>query len=160
MSAAVPVEAPARPRVVIPRERLEFVRDLWLAAEPEHKIVRRTADEYSVTLRTARRYLARVRAAFAKEPSEDVSAIRARADAMLLETYGQARDQRLVVPKKGDGEGAEIVDQPDLKVMAICAWRLAELHGAVAPKQLKHEHHGDGSGKAMVIYVPAEDKPR
>ena len=71
---------------------------------------------------------------------------------MLLETYGQARDHEVVVPQS-DGP-AKVVDQPDLKVMAICAWRLAELHGAVAPKQLKHEHHGTGAGQAMVFYVP------
>ena len=37
--------------------------------------------------------------------------------------------------------------------MAICAWRLAELHGAVAPKQLKHEHHNQG-GAPLMFYLP------
>jgi hypothetical protein len=144
------VEAPPAPIAKkIPRERLEFTRQLWLEGVAEHRLQQRVAEKFNVTLRTARRYLARVRAAFAKHPSAEIEAIRARADAMLLDVYDKAQDHKVIVPKK---DGADVVEQPDLRTMATVAWRLAELHGAVAPKRHEHEHSSGGS--PLTFYMP------
>lgn len=161
VSATVPVEppggggeAPAPPRK-IPRERLEYVRQLYLEAKPEHRIQQLTAEKFGVCLRTARRYLALVKKGFGKASPPELPAVRARAESMLLDIYDRASSAKTVVPTK---DGAQIVDDPDLRTMATAAWRIAELNGAVAPKKLSHDHTSGGAPVAAVaVYLPSED---
>jgi len=122
---------------IIPRERLDLVEKLYLTGVPEHRIQRRICDEYGVSTRTARRYLERVRAKLADRPVTPPETVRARAEAMLLEAYETARDKR-------DRTGAAM---PDCGSMVAASYRLAELHGAAAPKRLDVTSGGEALTK-------------
>lgn len=131
---------PAPPNL-IPRERLEFVESAYLAGRADHLIRKAICDRYGVTLRTARRYLRRVREKLAALPAPDPAAVRARSEAMLLEAYGLARDAVKYVTFQ-DGVGpmtakeTRAVPAPEVGTMASVAFRLSELHGATGAKRV------------------------
>lgn len=130
-------------KALIPRERLALVEDLYLGGKHDTAIQRAVCAAFGVTARTARNYLARVKAKLAARCPPDPAAARARAEAMLLETYELAR----VGTERG----------PDTKTMAVVAGRLAQLHGADAPA--RHEVSGPAGGPletvARVVLMPA-----
>lgn len=119
---------PTRPSLKIPRERLDEVRRLWMRGVPSLRIQRVLSTRWGVTTRTIRKYLKRVCDTLAKREEQTVEAHRIRAEEMLLETYRMAR------LRKGHTKDGVPYDDPDVKTMAVVAFRVAELHGAVVKK--------------------------
>lgn len=126
-------------RSFIPRERLDLVEQLYLAGKSRLHITRRVCDEYGVTTRHARRYIALVEARLAALPKPPPEAAFQRVEAMLLETYGLARDavQRIAV-SQGAGVGSVVEEFPQANVgaMATVVARLADLHGVGGAQKL------------------------
>lgn len=114
---------------VIPKERLERTRELWLMAKSPRSIERVICAEFGVTARAARNYIRRVRDHLNVEPGTDAEPARKRSEEMLLEVYDRASSR---VNDLGEPD-------PDLKTMATCARHLAELHGALVQRV---EHSG------------------
>ena len=160
MSPSVPVVTPADPAPKIPRERLEYVERLYLKGEPEVRIKAKVCERYGVTLRTARRYLARVRLRLSKLPSAQPEAVRARAEAMLLETYRLARKGVKYVTFQ-DGVGPDTrketkpVPAPEVGVMANIAARLVEINGAALPQFAGRPVTGADTLKNVLLKVRA-----
>ena len=159
--AEAPAEGPAsRPRRVIPPERLRYVERLYLSGVAEDRIRARTCRRFGVSDKTARRYLARVVARLGALPTPDAAAVRQRAEAMLLETYGLAKRAVKYVTFQ-DGVGATTkkitkpVPAPETGAMATCATRLAELHGAAAPKKVDLT----SKGQLIQMFMPVEREP-
>lgn len=126
-------------RSFIPRERLDLVEQLYLAGKSRLYITRRVCDEYGVTTRHARRYIALVEARLAALPKPPPEAAFQRVEAMLLETYELARDgvQRIAVSQgAGAGSAVEEFPQPNVGAMATVVARLAELHGVGGAQKL------------------------
>jgi len=130
---------PVPPRRVIPRERLEMAEALYLEGVPDHRLRGRLCAEFKVSQKTARRYVDRVRAKFALHPAPTPEAIRARSEAMLLRAYETAEGK----------VGPTGMANPDTGAMVAAAWRLAELHGATAPKRLDLTSKGAHVGAAL-----------
>lgn len=137
---------------------------LYLEGLPADRLRQRLREEYGVSLKTARRYLKRVMARFATLPAPSPEAVRARAEAMLLTTFELAKGTKKYVTVRDGVTPAvsvktKLVRAPDLAVMATCAGRLAELHGAVAPKQVQLGGPGGGPVPVSVVgvYLPPED---
>jgi hypothetical protein len=126
----------AKPRV--PRKRIERVRELWLSGRSDVQIQHIVSAEFrskrnpgrGVCCRQIRTDIKRVRDEFAQGEPLNVEAARNRSEAMLLETYRRARS------RKGYTMQGVAYSDPDLKTMAVCAHRLAELFGAMAPQKL------------------------
>lgn len=155
MSASVPRE-PKK----IPRERLDLVEKLYLEGKSRPVIAERLGDRYGVSSRTARRYIARVEAKLAALPKPPPEATFHRVETMLLDTYELARSAvKRIAVSQGAGVGAVIEEFPEANVgvMATVAVRLAELHGATAPKKV--DMTSGGEKVALAIYVPAEKEP-
>ena len=135
------VEPTPPPRRVIPPERLRYVERLYLSGVAEDRIRARTCRRFGVSDKTARRYLARVFARLAREPAADPAAVRARASAMLSETYRLAKSAvKHVTFQNGVGATTvkltKAVPAPEVGTMATVAARLVEIHGAAAPKRV------------------------
>lgn len=106
---------------------------LYLDGVPDHRLRGRLCAEFKVSQKTARRYVDRVRAKFAKHPAPSPEAIRARSEALLLRAYETAEGK----------VGPSGMANPDTGAMVAAAWRLAELHGAAAPKRLDVTSKGE-----------------
>lgn len=124
----------------IPRERLEYVERLYLAGRPDHRISQLVARRYGVTLRTARNYLARIRARLAALPKPPPEAVAQRVEAMLLDAYGKARRAiKVVTWTEADGsKQSKEYAAPETGTMVVAAVRLGELHGVLAPRRVEH----------------------
>lgn len=126
-------------RTLIPRERLDLVEQLYLAGKSRLHITRRVCDEYHVTTRCARKYIALVEKRLAALPKPPPEAAFQRVEAMLLETYDLARNgvQRIAV-SQGAGAGSVVEEFPQANVgaMATVVARLAELHGVGGAQKL------------------------
>ena len=132
----MPVE---RGRILIPKERLDLVEQLYLAGKSRLHITRRVCDDFGVTTRSARRYIALVEARLAALPKAPPEAVFQRVEAMLLETYDLARNgvQRIAVPQgAGLGSAVEEFPQANVGAMATVTARLAELHGVGGAQKL------------------------
>lgn len=124
-------------KVIIPRERLDLVERLYLAGKSGTSIAKKMREEFGVSPRTTRRYIALVEKRLAALPKPSPEAVFQRVQGMLLESYSLARKgvQRLVV-SQGRGEPSTVEEFPQANVgaMATIAWRLAELHGITVQK--------------------------
>ena len=131
----------------IPRERIVLAEKLYLDGKPTPRILRRLCDDFGVSTRQARKYLALVRAKLAALPKPDPAAEFQRIDAMLSEAFRCAR-RAVKVVKWEEGDGAKpasrIMPAPDTGAMVAAAARLADLHGVAAPK--RSEVSGPGGG--------------
>jgi len=126
-------------RSLIPKERIDLVEGLYLAGKSRLYITRRVCDEYHVTTRQARNYIALVEKRLAALPKPPPEAAFQRVEAMLLETYDLARNgvQRIAV-SQGAGAGSVVEEFPQANVgaMATVTARLADLHGVGGPQKL------------------------
>lgn len=113
-------------------DRIDLAERLYLAGRSPLSIQRTLARKFAITLRTARRYLARAKRRLSDrgEHAPNPDAGRARAEEMLLTAARFAREQQ------------------DPKALALCAQRLAELDGALGPKRI--EHSGPNGGPIPV----------
>lgn len=151
-----PIVIPTR----IPRERLVYVERLWLAGVPDHRLQQRVAKRYGVTLRTARRYIARVRHRLAAREAAAPEAVRARAEAMLLESFAVAKKAIKVVTwiDEAGAKRSKEYAAPEVGAMVAAASRLAELYGAVRPARL--EITGRNGGPVEVAGLSDEELDR
>lgn len=118
-----------------------MVEKLYLDGVPEHRLRARLCREFGVTVKTARRYLALAKERFAKLPAPAPEAVRARSEAMLLRAFATAKGKI----------GPTGTPNPDASTMATVAWRLAELHGATAPKKVDLT----SNGKSLAEFLSA-----
>ena len=135
----------------IPRERLDEVRERYLRGESSLKIQDECAKLWAISQRQVRNYLRLVRAQFAKHATDDIEAVRARSEQLLLDTYDLAKT------RQGYTMAGTAYDDPDLKTMATCAYRLAELYGATGAKKLEVSGPGGKPLASAVIFIPSED---
>ena len=142
---------PSTPGAKIPRARLDEVRGRYLSGQPSLKIQSECAAKWGITQRQVRNYLKRVRAQLAKHATDDLEAVRARSEQLLLETYELSR------ARQGYTMAGTAYDDPDLKTMATCAYRLAELYGATGAKKLEVSGKDGGpiQTQSRVIVLPA-----
>lgn len=127
----------AKPRRVIPPERLVMAQKLYLTGVPDHRARARLEHEFGVTEQTARKYLTIAKERIGLIPTATPEAIRARSEAMLLHAYETAESK----------QGPTGAPNPDASTMASAAWRLAELHGAAAPKRVDVTSGGESLAK-------------
>lgn len=147
-------------KTIIPRERLDLVERLYLKGKSRTHIAEKLFERFGTPPRTARRYIARVEAKLAALPKPPPGAAFARAESMLIETYGIAkRGVRRVVVSQGAGRPAQVEEFPeaDTAVMATVAYRLAELCGAAPSKKV--DVTSGGEKVALTIYAPPEQEP-
>jgi hypothetical protein len=111
---------------IIPRARLERVESLYLGGHSEREIQRVVADEFGVTKRSVRSYLALVRKKLAEAVrGADPDETRARVEGMILTAYRTA--------ERGHADRG-----PDPKAMVQAAKVLGDLHGVIAPQKIEH----------------------
>lgn len=126
----------AKPRRVIPPERLEMAQKLYLTGVPDHRARERLCREFEVTEKSARKYMRLAKERIGQLPTATPEAIRARAEAMLLNAYETAEGK----------VGPTGMANPDCGSMVAASYRIAELHGAAAPKRLDVTSGGEKLG--------------
>lgn len=135
----------------IPPGRLEKVRDEYLRGALLLDRQRELANEWNISTRQVRNYLARVKRQLAKHEAKDVEAARARAEQMLLHTFDVAEN------RKGHTMAGTEYDDPDTKSMVAAAVALADVFGAKGPTKVEHTGKDGAPLIAPMIFIPQED---